>query len=450
MDCLLQIEFNTSALIISLHELNSYRHWKTTFTPSNIEEITQKMNNRKNFHTFCKMIHTAIKNQSESLFWKVYTFDQIRKIQKKKTMAQSIDFEMNFQTDQNESVTQRMENKQNRLFILGYRTEFEEAKFPLKLIYSETKETHILHEIIRNLWGKIQTPNHHNPENVYSEWKSIFNQKEDEKNRKIDSLKAQILDQKDEIIQLKEELIKSKAELKAIKNKNKHDAPTAKKSSVYKKRKFNRSNSKKKLKSRKSVEKRGKKLFTGRNKKIPRSKYRNTAHNKKLRKSIISRGSSIKSKKFNQSRASFKSRNRSTLSRKSLKSNKSRKSAKSNISRTSKNSRKSKKGSRFWNESYIQRKKHQNFLKNKRKFSNKKFESSIFGSINKSVSSRNTTKKKRNSSKASSKFSNDSFEAKKQKFLRLRNGTSKQDKIKIMNQKLKMLKNRQRKAFNFN
>jgi hypothetical protein len=319
-----------------------------------------------------------------------------------------------------------MKSKDPRFIIFSYSTEFDSGNYPLKLDYSEDQDIAHLHQIIRNLQSLNKSSSESKTGTLESkQLNGVFKSVKKENQNEINRLKSEILDYMKKEKKLKKQIESLKKELKQKKEKPVR-RPTTKRSTKAYSRLSNSKISKKN--SLKKVSKYRTPKLPKKNKKIL---------NKSITRSIRSRASSCKSRnsrKSSRSRKNSRFWNDSYIERKSQKSI-SRKSKKNksiisgrSVSKKSRNKLRTKKKKTF-NKSISQR------SKRRKKISNE---------IDSKKSDFKTRKKRRRSAISSDnsfEWSEDSIDLRQKKFQKLQGCSNKErNKINLLNAKLLNLK----------
>ncbi|CAD8113566.1 unnamed protein product [Paramecium sonneborni] len=119
---IININANNEVLTIEIESKQSGDSWIANFQASYIEEITSKTGNYKKYSTFIKMLQSAIKNQTETVYIDILTFQDLEQIKNKRPK-------------QNQQQNLTPNNK--RYLILSYIVEFDKVHYPLPLNFNE-------------------------------------------------------------------------------------------------------------------------------------------------------------------------------------------------------------------------------------------------------------------------------------------------------------------------
>ncbi|CAD8097309.1 unnamed protein product [Paramecium primaurelia] len=120
---IININANTEMLTIDVESKQSGDSWIANFQASYIEEITSKTGNYKKYPTFIKMLQSAIKNQTDSVYIDILTFQDLEQIKNKRPK-------------QNQQQQGLIPNNK-RYLILSYIVEFDKVHYPLPLNFNE-------------------------------------------------------------------------------------------------------------------------------------------------------------------------------------------------------------------------------------------------------------------------------------------------------------------------
>jgi hypothetical protein len=114
---------------------------------ADIEDITSKTGNFKKFPVFVKMLLSAVKQQSDSVFIDLLTYHDLELLKSKKAKAQG-------QQPQQPPRAAQANNK--RYLILTYAAEFDRVHYPLPLQYEASPDPEQLKRVIRDLRAQLE------------------------------------------------------------------------------------------------------------------------------------------------------------------------------------------------------------------------------------------------------------------------------------------------------
>ena len=146
-------EENTLKIVMESQEEGCY--WRGAFDKKYIEDITTKAGSYKTFHLFIKILYSALKKESNSVFFDILNYKDLEELRTK-----------NQSNINNLSQSQSMLDSQKlnkKYLIISYTNEFENVHFPLPLNILENPDSSILIRTIDRLKMKIKSKS-----NVYS------------------------------------------------------------------------------------------------------------------------------------------------------------------------------------------------------------------------------------------------------------------------------------------
>lgn len=105
---------------------------RSPFVPrADIEDITSKTGNYKKFPVFVKMLLSAVKNASDSVFVDLLTYQDLEMLKHRKAGAQA---------GGQAAPRQPVAPSNKRYLILTYAAEFDRVHYPLPLLYDESPD----------------------------------------------------------------------------------------------------------------------------------------------------------------------------------------------------------------------------------------------------------------------------------------------------------------------
>ncbi|CAK83919.1 unnamed protein product (macronuclear) [Paramecium tetraurelia] len=186
---IININANTEMLTIDVESKQSGDSWIANFQASYIEEITSKTGNYKKYPTFLKMLQSAIKNQTDTVYIDILTFQDLEQIKNKRPK-------------QNQQQNLVPNNK--RYLILSYIVEFDKVHYPLPLNFNEQPNI----QQMKNTIIRLRKENEQQAKQLTTLLESKKNEVNpleviNEQNKEIEFLKN-LLEQKDrDILELK-------------------------------------------------------------------------------------------------------------------------------------------------------------------------------------------------------------------------------------------------------
>lgn len=111
--------------------------------PTDIEDITAKTGNFKKFPVFVKMLLSALKQASDSVFVDLLTYQDLEVLKSRKAG--------------NQGPPQRTQPPNNkRYLIMTYAAEFDRVHYPLPLLYEDNPDPQHLKRIISQLRSEVE------------------------------------------------------------------------------------------------------------------------------------------------------------------------------------------------------------------------------------------------------------------------------------------------------
>lgn len=222
---------DTESLSIEVEHAEDGRRWRSRFAASFVEEITRRTGNAKKFDVFCRMLLSALAQESDSVYLDVLTARDLEMLRR----------HANPQGPPTTNPAAAQSDK--RYVILTYRAEFDKVHYPLPLPLDERSEEDVLRTMVTRLKSelsqaqdtiaKLQGPHLVEPDNeqllaLQKQNKQLSEgmqaiQKEAEQLRaelrlRVTSQGHQNHARDDEVLRLRNELTRTKAEVKSLKN----------------------------------------------------------------------------------------------------------------------------------------------------------------------------------------------------------------------------------------
>eukprot|EP00435_Cladocopium_sp_Y103_P042164 s2606_g11.t1 len=222
---------DTESLSIEVEHAEDGRRWRSRFAASFVEEITRRTGNAKKFDVFCRMLLSALAQESDSVYLDVLTARDLEMLRR----------HANPQGPPTTNPAAAQSDK--RYVILTYRAEFDKVHYPLPLPLDERSEEDVLRTMVTRLKSelsqaqdtiaKLQGPRLVEPDNeqllaLQRQNKQLSEgmqavQKEAEQLRaelrlRVTSQGHQNHARDDEVLRLRNELTRTKAEVKSLKN----------------------------------------------------------------------------------------------------------------------------------------------------------------------------------------------------------------------------------------
>lgn len=130
-------------LCLEVEQKSDCSRWRGDFTSRYIEDITSKTGNFKKFAVFVKMLLSALKQASDSVFVDLLTYQDLELLKSRKAGGQAPP-----------PRTQPPNNK--RYLIMTYAAEFDRVHYPLPLLYEEHPDPQHLKRIISQLRSEVE------------------------------------------------------------------------------------------------------------------------------------------------------------------------------------------------------------------------------------------------------------------------------------------------------
>ncbi|GAX84244.1 hypothetical protein CEUSTIGMA_g11667.t1 [Chlamydomonas eustigma] len=139
---------NGDTLSIDVEQLSDASRWRGDFTSRYIEDITTKTGNFKKFPVFCKMLLSAFKQASDSVFVDLLTYQDLEAL---KTRQQ----QQHAGGHKSEQARPSLPPSNKRYLILTYAAEFDRVHYPLPLLYDDNPDPTHLRQVITRLRAEL-------------------------------------------------------------------------------------------------------------------------------------------------------------------------------------------------------------------------------------------------------------------------------------------------------
>ena len=116
---------------------------RSIWRPADIEDITAKTGNYKKFSVFVKMLLSAVKQASDSVFVDLLTYQDLEVLKSRKSGGQA------------PQQAKPLVPNNKRYLILTYAAEFDRVHYPLPLLYEENPDPQHLKSIISKLRSEL-------------------------------------------------------------------------------------------------------------------------------------------------------------------------------------------------------------------------------------------------------------------------------------------------------
>ncbi|GLI61493.1 hypothetical protein VaNZ11_003821 [Volvox africanus] len=133
----------SETLCLEVEQKSDCSRWRGDFTSRYIEDITAKTGNFKKFPVFVKMLLSALKQASDSVFVDLLTYQDLEVLKSRKAGTQA--------------APQRANPPNNkRYLIMTYAAEFDRVHYPLPLLYEENPDPQHLKRVISQLRAEVE------------------------------------------------------------------------------------------------------------------------------------------------------------------------------------------------------------------------------------------------------------------------------------------------------
>lgn len=139
----LSLAGDTESLSIEVEHAEDGRRWRSRFAASFVEEITRRTGNAKKFDVFCRMLLSALAQESDSVYLDVLTARDLEMLRR----------HANPQGPPTTNPAAAQSDK--RYVILTYRAEFDKVHYPLPLPLDERSEEDVLRTMVGRLKSEL-------------------------------------------------------------------------------------------------------------------------------------------------------------------------------------------------------------------------------------------------------------------------------------------------------
>ncbi|DBB07825.1 TPA: Centrosomal protein CCDC61 [Trebouxia sp. C0006] len=112
------------SLTVEIEQQSEASRWRGNFTAQYIEDISAKTGNYKKFAVFVRMLASAIRQESDSVFVDLLTYADLETLKSKKGAGRA-------------ALQRTIPPNNKRYLILTYAAEFDRVHYPLPLLYEE-------------------------------------------------------------------------------------------------------------------------------------------------------------------------------------------------------------------------------------------------------------------------------------------------------------------------
>lgn len=135
------------------HIFDMFQSSEGRLSITDVEDITTKTGNFKKYAVFVKMLLTALKQESDSVFIDLLTYADLETLKSRRGLNQA-------------PLNRTIPPNNKRYLILTYAAEFDRVHYPLPLLYEENPDPEHLKSIIRSLRAELdqvgkETPQSH-------------------------------------------------------------------------------------------------------------------------------------------------------------------------------------------------------------------------------------------------------------------------------------------------
>jgi coiled-coil domain-containing protein 61 len=138
-----------STLTVEVEDSHSADVWKAVFDPKQLEELTRKTGNYKQFSVFISMLRAAITRSSDSVSLDLLTYADLEVLRSQKYGGST----HRGMSPGPKSAQSQLHSK--RYLILTYSAEFDRIHYPLSLPYAGKTDPTKLQETIRKLQAEV-------------------------------------------------------------------------------------------------------------------------------------------------------------------------------------------------------------------------------------------------------------------------------------------------------
>mmetsp|Transcript_36257 Transcript_36257/g.102466 ORF Transcript_36257/g.102466 Transcript_36257/m.102466 type:complete len:633 (+) Transcript_36257:119-2017(+) len=136
------------SLTIEVECKHDANRWRGDFSAKYIEDITSKTGNYKKYPVFVRMLLSALKQGSDSVFVDLLTYADLEMLKVRKEKASS--------NGEAAAARRTLPPNNKRYLILTYAAEFDRVHFPLPLVYDEYPDPEVLKRTISALRTEVE------------------------------------------------------------------------------------------------------------------------------------------------------------------------------------------------------------------------------------------------------------------------------------------------------
>ncbi|KAL6764801.1 protein required for templated centriole assembly [Haematococcus lacustris] len=138
---------NGDTMCVEVEQKSDASRWRGDFTSRYIEDITSKTGNFKKFHVFVKMLLSAVKQASDSVFVDLLTYQDLEVLKSRKAGSTA--------APPPTQPSKPLAASNKRYLILTYAAEFDRVHYPLPLLYDDNPDPEYLKGIISSLRAEL-------------------------------------------------------------------------------------------------------------------------------------------------------------------------------------------------------------------------------------------------------------------------------------------------------
>jgi hypothetical protein len=131
---------------ILMESMGDSYYWKGNYEKKYIEEISNKAGSYKTFQLFVKMLCSALKKDTSSVFFDIVNANDLLEMKRK----------INSNVDQSQLSENDQKRSTRKYLIISYSNEFENVRYPLPLTLIDDPDSFILLRTIERLKNKIK------------------------------------------------------------------------------------------------------------------------------------------------------------------------------------------------------------------------------------------------------------------------------------------------------
>lgn len=117
-------------LTVEVEQQSEASRWRGQFSAQYVEDISAKTGNYKKFAVFVRMLASAIRQESDSVFVDLLTYSDLETLKNKKAAGRA-------------PLQRTIPPNNKRYLILTYAAEFDRVHYPLPLLYEEPTVEHL-------------------------------------------------------------------------------------------------------------------------------------------------------------------------------------------------------------------------------------------------------------------------------------------------------------------